>query len=392
KKWFVLALASFTGAFVFAAPLLALPVLFNEIAVDLDLTILQIGIIWGSASLAGFLTSIPHGILGDRFGPRITLSMVCLLAGILGALRAFSVDYYTFLGTVLLQGFITPAIPPNVHKVAGAWFPDQRGLAAGLVSAGFALGLVTGSALSASVLSPWLGGWSEVLIFFGIIAIITGAIWFVFYPSTDTMAGSARSGETKSYLASLGVVIKSRQLWYIGLASLCFWGCYRGFSGYLPVYLKTIGWNPVVADQTLTTFYIVSLIGVLPIAIISDRYGIRRHLMIVCLAAVAAAVFSLSLVEGVLIWGVMAGGGLFFDGYMSIHQALAQEAEGIGVAYAGTALGFISTLREVGGFIAPPLGNAFAEFGLAIPFMLWGVFGMIGAIIFLGFPKSSLPN
>ena len=37
KKWLILLLAALTSLFVFAMPLLALPVLFTEIAADLDL-------------------------------------------------------------------------------------------------------------------------------------------------------------------------------------------------------------------------------------------------------------------------------------------------------------------------------------------------------------------
>ena len=97
KKWWILALAAFTSMLAYAMPLLSLPVLFTEIAADLDMTILQIGIVWGMASFAGFLVSIPMGILGDRFGPRLTIGIACILVGVFGALRAFSFDYISFI-------------------------------------------------------------------------------------------------------------------------------------------------------------------------------------------------------------------------------------------------------------------------------------------------------
>ena len=69
KKWLVLTLAALTSMLAYAMPLLSLPVLFTEISEDLGLSLLQIGFIWGATSLAGILTSIPFGALGDRFGP-----------------------------------------------------------------------------------------------------------------------------------------------------------------------------------------------------------------------------------------------------------------------------------------------------------------------------------
>ncbi|MGB0389659.1 MAG: hypothetical protein ACPGWR_32965, partial [Ardenticatenaceae bacterium] len=66
-----------------------------------------------------------------------------------------------------------------------------------------------------------------------------------------------------------------------------------------------------------------------------------------------------------------------------------QEVDGIGFAFAGTALGFISTLREVGGFFSPPIGNALADFGLSVPFLFWSLMGLIGAAILWLLPKNS---
>ncbi len=388
NKWLVLALSALTSLFVFAMPMLSLPVLFTEIAADLDLSLLQIGFIWGTAALAAVFTSIPLGALGDRFGPRLTLGVACLLVGIFGALRGFAFNYTTFMVTVMLHGLITPALPPNIHKTAGRAFPGRRGLSSGVVSAGFALGLALGSALSATVLSPLFGGWEGVLFFYGVLGIVIGLLWLLVYPSNDQIAQPSALQQTESpsqprlsYMQSLQHVMKSRQLWIIGLGGMCFTACYRGFAGYLPIFLKESGWDPALADQALSSFYFVSLLGVLPLSLISDRWQIKQGLMITCVAVLSVGVFSLSVTEGVLLWIGLLAAGFFFDAYMAIHQAAAQEIDGIGFAFAGTALGLISTLREVGGFVAPPLGNALAGFGLNLPFAMWGGMGLIGVVI-----------
>ncbi|MEM7533158.1 MAG: MFS transporter [Chloroflexota bacterium] len=385
KKWWILALAASTSMLAYAMQLLALPVLFTEIAADLDLTILQIGVVWGAASFAGFLVSIPMGVLGDRFGPRLTIGVACILVGVTGALRALSYDYTSFMITVLLHGLIMPAVPPNLHKAAGAWFPERRGMATGAVSSGFAIGLTLGSALSASVLSPLLGGWGAVLILYGAITVVFGVFWLLFYPAADVRPQSI-SGKP-AYIDALNHVVRSRELWLIGLGTGSFWACYRGFSGYLPLYLKELGWNPVVADQTLATFFLVSLVGVMPLSLLSDRMKSRRIFMVVSLAVMGIGVLAFSIVDGIFIWVALMGAGFFFDAFMSIHQAAAQEVEGIGYGYVGTALGFIATLREAGGFMSPPIGNALAEYGLSTPFIFWGIMGVIGAAILWLLPR-----
>ncbi|MCJ7829992.1 MAG: MFS transporter, partial [Desulfobacterales bacterium] len=143
-----------------AIPSMAMPVLFDEISKELNLNYVQVGWIWGISALTGVLTGLVGGALGDRYGTKRILVAGCILGGVTGALRGLSSDYMTLVITSFVFGLIPAGIPTNVHKVCGIWFTGrQLGLANGIVSSGMALGFTLGSALSATVLSPWLGGW-----------------------------------------------------------------------------------------------------------------------------------------------------------------------------------------------------------------------------------------
>jgi MFS family permease len=85
---FVLILAGLTATLVIAMPGMAMPVLFSEMSEDLGLSLVQIGMIWGTGSLAGLLTGLAGGSIGDRFGTRRTLAIGCLALGVTGALLA----------------------------------------------------------------------------------------------------------------------------------------------------------------------------------------------------------------------------------------------------------------------------------------------------------------
>ncbi|MBW2677026.1 MAG: MFS transporter, partial [Deltaproteobacteria bacterium] len=74
-KWLVLALSAFTFTFVVAIPQMSLPVMFAEISTDLNLSLVQVGWIWGIGSVLGILVGIIGGSIGDRFGPRRTLAV-----------------------------------------------------------------------------------------------------------------------------------------------------------------------------------------------------------------------------------------------------------------------------------------------------------------------------
>src|SRR5512136_1687913 len=92
-RWYVLSVAALTHTLAVAMPSMCLPVLFTEIARDLNLSLVQIGLIWGIGSLPGIITSLVGGVVGDRVGTRRTLSAVCLLVGAAGALRGTSGNF-----------------------------------------------------------------------------------------------------------------------------------------------------------------------------------------------------------------------------------------------------------------------------------------------------------
>jgi predicted MFS family arabinose efflux permease len=390
-RWVMLLTAATTSMLVFGIPVLSLPPLFSEIAADLNLNIVQIGWIWGISSITGMFVVLIGGSIGDRFGTRNTLIIICFLTGILGALRGLSVNFTTFLLTSLLLGLVQPAITVNLHKVAGQWFPRQQlGLATGVVSAGFAMGLMLGSLFSATVFSPALGGWRNVLYLYGGVSILMSLAWFFIHPHDDPAAQQAR--RAVPFREALGHVARLRHVWMIGLGVLFFWACVRGFVGYLPLYLREIGWEASTADRVLGVYYGVSLLAAIPIALLSDRFGIRRGYLIFAALATATGVSLFSIAEGLLVWGAIIMAGVVFDAFMAIYQTAVMEGEGVGGTYAGTALGFAGMMREAGGVFSPPLGNSLTVFGLNTPFLFWGAMGLLAMTMFVLVPvKKKVP-
>ncbi len=136
-RWYLLVLVGLTPALAVAAPTMCMPVLFPEIAADLNLTLVEIGVIWGMGALPSIVTSLGGGLLGDRFGPKRLLIGGSLLVGVVGITRGFAWDYYSLMFTVFLLGMLTPALMMNVIKTAGLWFSGkQLSLATGAISIG----------------------------------------------------------------------------------------------------------------------------------------------------------------------------------------------------------------------------------------------------------------
>ena len=114
-KWLILAISAFTFTFVVAMPQMSLPVLFDEISAELGLSLVQVGWIWGVGSVLGILVGLIGGPVGDRFGPRRTLTVACLLMGIAGVfappignwLAGFGTGFaFLFWASLVFLGFI----------------------------------------------------------------------------------------------------------------------------------------------------------------------------------------------------------------------------------------------------------------------------------------------
>ncbi|RMF86581.1 MAG: MFS transporter [Nitrospinota bacterium] len=368
-----------------AAPLMALPVLFKEIADELGLNPLQIGFIWGAGSATGMFISVFGGSIGDRFGSKRTLVVACLLAGITGVLPGLATDFLTLLSTVFLFGLVRPVIPINLHKTCAVWFPSSElGLANGFVSTGMALGFLFGSLFSATLLSPALGGWRHVIFFYAGLATVISLLWLLTPPPPTTGPGTSRGSRPIPLREGLPYVVRLRPVWVLGVVILGYGACVQGFLGYLPLYLRGIGWPATSADGALATFHGVSLCAALPIAWLSDRLRTRRALLMLATGMLAAGVGLLPFVDESLIWGTVILAGLMRDGFMAIFMTTVMEVRGIGAAYAGTAIGFTMMLGGIGRVVSPPLGNSLVGLGEQFPFLFWAMMALL-ALVSLGF-------
>jgi MFS family permease len=378
-KWYVLTLAALTHTFTVAIPVMCLPVLFEEISEDLGLSLVQIGVIWGIGALPGIFTSLVGGAIGDRFGTKYTLSIACLLVGVAGALRGLSNDFITFGATVFLFGLLPPIIPINVHKTCGIWFSRRHlGLANGVVAMGMAFGFMAGSMISATILSPWLGGWRNVLFLYGAISIAISIPWHLSRPAPGDVEASAGEASTMSPRQTVSRVVRLRNVWLLGLAILGIGGGIQGMLGYLPLYLRGIGWTEVSADGALATFHGVSMIFVIPIALLSDRLGSRKKVLMVATLMIITGVGLLSIVDGPMVWVSVTIAGLVRDGFMAIFMTMIIETEEVGAAYAGTAIGLVMIFSGLGNLISPPLGNSLADIAPSLPFIFWATLAVAG--------------
>lgn len=387
-RWVILAMVTLSGFLVMGFPTTGLSALFSEVADSLDLDLVQIGVIWGVGSGMAIFTSLLGGAFIDVFGTRRTLVALCLATGIFGALRGVAVDFWSLFAFSFLYGMVQPILPMGFVKLNREWFASrQLGFAAGVMSAGFATGLMLGSRLSATMLSPLLGGWRPVMVFLGACAIVLALLWAIVHPPTERRQSTGV--DVRQIARNLRHAARFRELWVIALAVFGVLGLMRGLVGYVPTYLREIGWGALEADSAITVFFFCSLIGVVPISHLSDRLGNRRIVMAFGTSMMTIGTFLMYLV-GDHFWGVMlamALAGFTFDSFMALKGAAMTEIDGLEIAFVGSALGFGGVLQNIGSTITPPLGNSLSTVALHTPFLLWAASGLFATVMLVSYRK-----
>jgi MFS family permease len=378
----ILGLTTITGTFVAAMPFSCMPVLFQEISEDLNLNLVEIGTIWGLASLAGIFVSLIAGLISDKFGIKLVVSVSCLLVGITGALRGLADSYFILALTVFLNGVVRLIIPVALTKTVGIWFRGKNlGLAMGISAMGMGLGLMLGPMISATVLSPFLDGWRNVMYFYGAISAGVGLLWVFFGREREQATSPATGPETGSFFRTVSHLFRLKGLWLLGLNLLFRISGMMGVTGYLPLYLREeLGWEIAASDGTLAAFYGVSTLCVVPLSFISDRIGSRKIILYTGAFVAVFCIGLLPLVDGIMIWVLMIICGAFMDGFMSLTVTTLLETEGVGPVYSGTALGALFTISHVGSVASPPLGNSLASISGGAPFFFWAALSLIGFI------------
>jgi len=381
KRWYVVGLGAFINLFVFAMATACMPVLFSEIADELGLSIIQVGTVWGASSVAGIFSILAAGSLADRFGARRILTIGCLLAGVLGASRGLSDSFTTLAMTSLLFGLASEAVPVVVIKNASHWFHDRGlGTAQGIITACVGGGMMLGALLSATVLSPWLGGWKNVMFFYGGISVLLGIIWFLTVPET---ARSVASSGIQAPRHSLRHVTRSRSIWLVAIGMMGFAGCNKGLMGYLPLYLRSSGWTAAGADGTLAALNAAGTAAAIPLTMLSDKLGLRKAVLVPGLIITVISVGLLSVVTGPAVWLLAIMAGISRDMIWAMAATISVETEEIGPVYAGTAVGIVHAFTRVGYTFSPPAGNSLEIINAGLPFVFWAGLCLAGLIAFL---------
>ena len=305
-----------------------------------------------------------------------------------------SANFITMAASMFLFGLMAASAPSIVPKVTAEWFSGKRlGLANALISVAFFIGSMAATMFSATLLSPALGGWRNVMFLYGAPAVALGLLWLFTAREPDKIENPELLTAKIPFRQAISHVIRIKEVWLIGLVTMTTWGPSLGLIGYLPLYLEKIGWTPASASGAITALNAVFSIGSIPMVLLSDKLKSRKGVLILSAVALAGGLVLLPLVNTMGIWLVIIISGFLRSGAGSLLNVMIIETKGVGGAYGGTAIGLASTISMVGCFLAPPLGNSLANIDAGLPFIFWAALAAAGIpLLFIIKSKTSHPQ
>ena len=150
------------------------------VAKDLGLSNDAMGVVFGSFALAYALGQIPAGWFADRFGPRMTLTIVVSAWSLFTALTGLAPEFATLVVVRFLFGLAEAGAFPASARAFYTWLPAElHGRANGIIFSGSRLGAALSFPILAGLLDDY--GWRVAFFLLGVPGLVWAAVWFSWF-------------------------------------------------------------------------------------------------------------------------------------------------------------------------------------------------------------------
>jgi predicted MFS family arabinose efflux permease len=248
---------------------------------------------------------IPCGFFFDRFGPRLTIAGMVLIATLGGIIFTTAQTWPVLLsGRVLLgAGFGVMLIGSMV--VISRWFPADRfsTLTAVVLSVGLLGNLIATTPLAwASEATGWRAVFGVAVLFTALAAI---AIWIVVRDAPPGHPFLARTHESpREMLQGLLEVLRNRRLWPILALNFCSYACTFTVQGlWGGPYLREVqGLTPIQAGNVLLAAVVAYQFGMLSFGPLDRLFDTRKLIAITGNLVIVALLATLAIPAAAPVW------------------------------------------------------------------------------------------
>jgi ACS family glucarate transporter-like MFS transporter len=336
---------------------------------ELNLSVLQMSVVFSAFTLSYSLFEIPSGWLGDVKGPRRVLTRIVLWWSAFTMLTGAARGFQSLVVIRFLFGAGEAGAFPNIARSFSRWFPArERGRANGVMFLGSRLGGMLSAPVALVIIARW--GWRASFVIFGLIGVVWAVAWYAWYrdrpeehpamtpaelAQINADGGSAERGSGTPWRA----LLRSRNLYAICAMYFAFgYGLYFYFT-WLPTYLiRVLGFSAfgggLFAALPFLLAGIADVVGGWLTDQLSRRFGLRTgrcHLGCAAFMTCAALVFASQLpvpavAKALLLALALASADLALGACWAVPIDIAPD-------HAGVITGCMNTLGNLGGLVGP---------------------------------------
>jgi MFS family permease len=245
------------------------------------------------------ISAIPIGWLADRYGPA-KIAVVCgiltgaglILTSNISALWQIYLTYGVMVGIGLSGSY------PIVTATIARWFIKRRGLALGIVSAGYGIGTLAILPLTERLIATY--GWSQAYLIFGSFAVLLIIACALFlrrdprdtgrYPYGATHTPSdfisyddrRRDDPVAETSVTFGAAARTATLWMVMAIYFLIFFSVQIVMVHLVNYTTDMGIVPLVAASLVSVIGASSVVGRLLMGAAADRIGSNNAIIICC--------------------------------------------------------------------------------------------------------------
>lgn len=339
-----------------------------SIMTDLNLSVLQMSVVFSAFTLAYSLFEIPSGWLGDVKGPRRVLTRIVVWWSAFTMITGAAQGYRSLVAIRFLFGAGEAGAFPNVARSFSRWFPAvERGRANGVMFLGSRLGGMLSAPIALVLIARW--GWRASFVIFGAIGIVWAIAWYAWYRDRPEDHPAMTAAEL-AWIQQDGppapdrptpwrALLTGRNLYAICAMYFAFgYGLYFYFT-WLPTYLiRELGFSRLGGGFFAALPFLLAGIADLGGGLLTDRlaraYGLRvGRCYLGCASFFAGALFLLAstaapsaIAKAVLIALALASADLALGACWAVPIDIAPN-------HAGVITGCMNTLGNLGGLVGP---------------------------------------
>jgi sugar phosphate permease len=344
----------------------------------------------GNTALMFSITIIVYGVVAplagglvDRFGPRFILPIGGFVVGggvALCSMATTQWHFYLFYGVMGAAGLSLVGWTP-LTAIVSSWFVKRRGLAFGVLAAGFGGSLVFAS-VAQFLISTF--SWQTAYLIIGVSStVIIAPLCFLLMSRSPQEKGVLPDGLPKSSEEpqdpsapeisaglegkwattwTLSRAMKTYHFWLLFLIAFCFLGLAETIAiAHMVFFFRDVGYPPMPAANIYSVFGVTFVLGNL-CSFISDRLGRVKVFIPSCLLSALAVCLLFLIKDTSQPWmaflfavlfglGVGAAGPVFFTTVADLFQG----------RYFGSIQGTVILGFSWGGALAPWLAGFFHD-------------------------------